>query len=462
MKAIYFLIIFFISFNVFAQSNGAITNENLKNFEESVSIKSSQKAIINALANHRIKDLAVDRETYIKQDELFTKKIDVKGITNQKSSGRCWLFAGLNIFRPRIIKKYDLENFEFSQSYLSFYDKLEKSNLFINQIIKWKDKDPESREVNWILNHTAGDGGQWNMVVDLIEKYGMVPQYAMPETYTSSHTGDLSYLMKKKLYQTASRIFNANKTGKATEEDYEEIRLNALGDIYKLLAMTFGEPPKNFIWKYKNKDGDVKIDKKYTPQEFAQEIVKVDLEKYVYILSDPLEKYYQTYRIQYDRNMFDKENMFVLNLSTSDMKKLATAQILDDTPVWFGCDVGKEYDSDGFMIRGIKDYESLFGINFDLTRKEQVLYNASIPTHAMVFVGVDIKDDKPQKWLVENSWGKDKGHNGYWTLGNDWFDKYMYGVIIEKKHLSKKMLKALETKPIILPPWDAMWKGMGY
>ncbi|MDA3871749.1 MAG: C1 family peptidase [Candidatus Marinimicrobia bacterium] len=460
MKSIYFFMIFLISVTAFAQNNGAITNENLENFEKSVSGESNQKAIMNALANHRIKDLAVDRETYIKQDELFTKKLDVKGISNQKSTGRCWLFAGLNIFRPRMIEKYDLENFEFSQSYLSFYDKLEKSNLFINQIIKWKDKDPESREVDWLLNHAVGDGGQWNMVIDLIEKYGLVPQYAMPETYTSSHTGDLSYLMRKKLYQTASRIFNAYNTGDATAEDYEEIRLNALEDIYKLLAMTFGKPPKSFIWKYKNTDGDVKIDKEFTPQEFAEQIVKVDLEKYVYILSNPLVEYYRTYRIQYDRNMFDKSNMFVLNLPISDLKNLATDQIMDDTPVWFGCDVGKEFDSDGFMIRGIKDYESLFGINFDLTRKEQVLYNESIPTHAMVFIGVDIKNDKPQKWLVENSWGKDRGRDGYWTLGNDWFDKYMYGVIIEKKHLSAKMLKALETEPIILPPWDAMWKGM--
>lgn len=460
MKKIYFVILILISASVFAQNNGAITNENLENFKKSVSGTGSQKAIMNALANHRIKDLAVDRETYIKQDELFTKKLDVKGISNQKSTGRCWLFAGLNIFRPRMIEKYNLENFEFSQSYLSFYDKLEKSNLFINQIIKWKDKDPESREVDWLLDHVVGDGGQWNMVVDLIEKYGMVPQYAMPETYSSSHTGDLSYLMRKKMYQTASKIFNANKTGDATVEDYEKIRINALGDIYKLLAMTFGKPPKSFIWKYKNEDGEVKIDKEYTPQEFAQKIVKVDLENYVYILSNPLEEYYQTYRVELDRDMFDKENMFVLNLPTSDMKKLATAQIMDDTPVWFGCDVGKEFDSDGFMIRGIKDYESLFGINFDLTRKEQVLYNSSIPTHAMVFIGVDIKDNKPQKWLVENSWGTDRGREGYWTLGNDWFDKYMYGVIIEKKHLSAKMLKALETEPIILPPWDAMWKGM--
>ncbi|MEA1986930.1 MAG: C1 family peptidase [Candidatus Marinimicrobia bacterium] len=459
MKLVSFLMILMMTVGAFAENSGALTMENLERFEKVITNQGEQKAIMNALATHRIKDLAVDRETYIEQDELFTKKLDVKGITNQESTGRCWLFAGLNIFRPRMINKYDLEGFEFSHNYLSFYDKLEKANLFINQIILWKDKDQESREIDWLLSHAVGDGGQWNMVVDLIEKYGMVPKYAMPETYTSSHTGDVTYLMKAKLYQTASKIFNAYKTGDATAEDYEEIRLNAMQDIYKLLAMTFGNPPKSFVWKYKNKDGDVKIGKNYTPQEFAQKIVKVKLDNFVYILSNPLEEYYQTYRVEYDRNMFDKENMFVLNLPTSDMKKLAKNQIMDDVPVWFGCDVGKEYDSDGFMIRGIKDYESLFGINFDLNRKEQVLYNQSVPTHAMVFVGVDIKDGQPQKWLVENSWGTDRGHNGYWTLGNDWFDKYMYGVIIEKKHLSKKMLEALKTEPIILPPWDAMWKN---
>ena len=197
---------------------------------------------------------------------------------------------------------------------------------------------------------------------------------------------------------------------------------------------------------------------RYTPKQFANEVAKTNIAEYVYLLSDPLLDYYQTYIISLDRDMYDKPDMFILNLPIGDLKMLAMEQVLDDDPVWFGCDVGKEMlGKDGAMVLGIYDYESLFGIDFSLTREEQLLYRGSIPTHAMVFVGLDIQDKNPRQWLVENSWGDKKGREGYWTMDDAWFDKYLYGVIIHQKYLTREMEQALEIEPIVLPPWDPMW-----
>jgi len=457
MKTIFFSVVMLLSTILWSQDDGALTLEDLQYLRESFQITPSEKAIKNALADHRIKDLAVDRMTRISQNEFFTHKIDVKGVTNQKSSGRCWLFAGLNILRPQMIKKYDLEEFEFSQSYLFFYDKLEKANLFINQIIEWRDRDPDERELTWLLNHVIGDGGQWNMVVDLVEKYGLVPQYAMPETFATSHTHDVNMLLGRKLRQTASRIFNAHNSG-VDEAEFDKIRMDTMEDIYRVLVLTFGTPPDTFIWQYENKNNRISKAVRYTPKQFANEVAKTNIAEYVYLLSDPLLDYYQTYIISLDRDMYDKPDMFILNLPIGDLKMLAMEQVLDDDPVWFGCDVGKEMlGKDGAMVLGIYDYESLFGIDFSLTREEQLLYRGSIPTHAMVFVGLDIQDKNPRQWLVENSWGDKKGREGYWTMDDAWFDKYLYGVIIHQKYLTREMEQALEIEPIVLPPWDPMW-----
>ena len=408
----------------------------------------------NALANNSIKSLSVDKATRTRQQHLFSDKIDVKGISNQKSSGRCWLFAGLNILRPVVIDKYDLEEFEFSQNFLFFYDKLEKSNLFLNQMILMRERDIHDRELAFLLDRPIGDGGQWNMVVDLVAKYGLVPMIAMPETYASSKTGDMNRLLKKRLRKAAAeiRMVGDSKT-------HEKIHQKTMGDVYRILALALGEPPQSFTWQYEDEDEKLSKAKVFTPQQFRDEVVNHDLNDYVYLLQNPTKDYYQTYSITLDRDMVEKPDMAVLNIPGDVIKAQTLKAVLADEPIWFACDVGQEHlGSDGLMVRGIYDYEALLGVNFGLTKSEQILYGESIPTHAMVFVGVDLVDKQARQWRVENSWGDERGNKGYWLMDDAWFDQYLYGVILPKKFLDKKTAAALSIEPIVLPPWDAMYQ----
>ncbi len=437
----------------FSQDFKALTAGDIAIFAKTFREDNSNLARQNALAENSIRSLSVDRATRIKQQHFFSDTINVKGISNQKSSGRCWLFAGLNILRPRVIDRYDLKDFEFSQNYLFFYDKLEKSNLFLSQMITMRDRDIHDRELEFLLDSPIGDGGQWNMVVDLVEKYGLVPMTAMPETYASSHTRDMNMLLRKRLRKAAANI---RVTTDAVEQS--QIQQETLIDIYRILALALGEPPQSFVWRYEDKDGKLSKEKSYTPQQFRDQVVKKNLSDYVYLLQNPTKEYYQTYSITLDRDMVEKPDMSVLNLPMDVLKAQTLKAVMDDEPVWFGCDVGQEQlGSDGLMVRGIYDYEALLGVDFSLSKSEQILYGESIPTHAMVFVGVDLVDKRSKQWKVENSWGKDRGKDGYWLMNDAWFDQYLYGVILPKKYLDKATLNALEKDPIVLPPWDAMY-----
>ncbi len=430
-----------------------LANSDISEYARVFQQDKSTLARQNALANNSIKSLSIDRATRIKQQHIFSDQIEVKGISNQKSSGRCWLFAGLNILRPAMIERYDLKEFEFSQNFLFFYDKLEKSNLFLNQMVHMRGRDIHDRELEFLLDSPIGDGGQWNMVVDLVAKYGLVPMSAMPETYASSHTGDMNKLLRKRLRKAAANIRKTDKP-----DEWITIHKQTMTDIYRILALALGQPPQTFIWQFVDNDDKLSKPKMYSPQQFRDKVVKQNLGDYVYLLQNPTKEYYQTYQISLDRDMAEKSDMSVLNLPPDVIKAQTLKAVLDDEPVWFACDVGQEQlGSDGLMVRGIYDYEALLGVDFDLTKSEQILYGESIPTHAMVFVGVDVVDKQARQWKVENSWGTDRGNDGYWLMDDAWFNQYLYGVILPKKYLDKKTLSALGKKAIVLPPWDAMY-----
>jgi bleomycin hydrolase len=451
-KMILFVLFAIISMG-YGQEMKALDKATISSYSKIFNADKSNVARQNALANNSIKSLSVDKATRTRQQHLFSDKIDVKGISNQKSSGRCWLFAGLNILRPVVIEKYDLETFEFSQNFLFFYDKLEKSNLFLNQMIIMRERDIHDRELEFLLDAPIGDGGQWNMVVDLVAKYGLVPMIAMPETYASSHTKDMNKLLKKRLRRATSEIRMSADPAK-----HSMIHQETLSDIYRILALALGEPPQSFSWQYEDEDEKLSKAKVFTPQQFRDNVVNHDLADYVYLLQNPTKDYYQTYSITLDRDMVEKPDMAVLNIPGDVIKAQTLKAVLADEPIWFACDVGQEHlGSDGLMVRGIYDYEALLGVDFKLTKSEQILYGESIPTHAMVFVGVDIVDKQARQWRVENSWGTERGNEGYWLMDDAWFDQYLYGVILPKKYLDKKTALALEVKPIVLPPWDAMY-----
>jgi len=439
---------------------GGITQDMIEGMRESFEPDDATRAAMNALAKNDITDLALNGDVLVTSDHFFSHKIKSGDITNQKSSGRCWLFAGLNIMRPKIIEKYKLKNFDFSENYLFFWDKLEKANFFLESIIETRQEDIYDRNVEWLLKHPCPDGGWWHFVVDLINKYGAVPESAMPETNSSGKTGMMNRLVNRKLRQDAVALRTMGQEGKS-ESTLRSKKVEMLQDIYRMLAMNLGVPPTEFQWRYETKDDSLSQAKTYTPLEFYREVVGVNLDDYICIFSCPSREFEKLYQIRYDRDMFDKADFTFINLDIDKLKMYTLESVLDDEPVWFACDVGKEnYSKEGFMVPGIYDFTALYGVDIELSKTERIIFRESVPNHAMVLTGVDMDGGTPVKWLVENSWGDEQGKKGYWAMGDEWFDEYVYGAILHTKYVPKKVLDILKTDPIILPPWDPMYSFM--
>lgn len=442
----------------FGQQEGALTEDLMQSLRSSVTMDAPTKAMMNAITKNDVRSLALDHQVAISNDMHFTNKIATQGVTDQQKSGRCWLFAGLNILRPVASETTKEKAFEFSQTYLFFYDKLEKSNLFLESIIATREKPVEDREVQWLLKHPFADGGQWNMVLALVEKYGVVPADIMPETTSSSNTGRLNQLMSAKLVRDAYLLRSKSESG-ASEATLRAEKERMLTEVYRMLVLHIGMPPQQFTWRYDDENGKASDPVTYTPKEFYNEFVKVKLADYVCLHSVPVHPFGKAYQVQFDRNLVDSPNMTFVNVDIQTMKEYTLKSVLGGDPVWFGCDVGKESDSKlGVMRRGLYDYESIYGMEFDMPKKERILYGQSIPSHAMVFTGVDLIDGKPQKWLVENSWGTDVGEKGMFSMYDSWYDEYMFSVIIHKKYLPEATLALYQGGDAeVLPPWDPLF-----
>ncbi|MFH1893872.1 MAG: C1 family peptidase [Candidatus Zixiibacteriota bacterium] len=436
---------------------GGLSATTIEQIKSSHHMDAHAKAMYNAITNNDINGLALNRDLLRQNNEVFSHKIKAKGITNQKSSGRCWLFAGLNIMRPAVIEKYKLGSFEFSQPYLQFWDKMEKANCFLEYIIEYRDRDPLDREMEILLRGPIGDGGWWKYVVDLIGKYGVVPKEVMPETASSENTGMMNKLIARKLRMDAVQLRNMSEQGSSVA-DLRSKKAEMLAGVYDMLALNLGEPPSDFPWRFEDRDSVVSESRMYTPQKFYKEFVGVDLNEYVNIFNDPTKDYGKHYLISMSRNMYDAADINFANVEIKILKDAALQSVLADEPVWFACDVGKDQDREhGIMAMDIYEYEPIYGTGFSMTKSDRALYRESAPNHAMVFVGVDVKDDQPVKWLVENSWGTEKGSGGYWTLYDSWFDNHVYNVIVKKEYAPKDVLKIYEQDPIVLPPWDPMY-----
>ena len=387
-------------------------------------------------------------------DTHFSHQVKTKGITDQKSSGRCWLFTGLNVLRAKMITKYDLPEFEFSQNYNSFYDLLEKSNLFLQAVIDTRNLPMDDRKVDWLMKNPIGDGGQFTGVSNLIMKYGVVPKSVMPETFQSNNTGQMTMILKWKLREFALEL-REMKSAKLAER--KEVMLT---EIYRILVECLGVPPTEFEWTRYNKEGKVVSVKKYTPKSFYNEFIGEDLEdNYVMIMNDPTREYGKVYEIEYDRHVYDGENWLYINLPIERVKELAIASIKDNTAMYFSCDVGKFSNSKkGTLDINNMDYESLFRTKFPMDKKQRIQTYSSGSSHAMTLIAVDLDEaGKPRKWMVENSWGAGSGYKGNMIMTDKWFEEYMFRVVLEKKYVPADVLKMLEQKPVLLPAWDPMF-----
>ena len=445
-------------FNAYAQQpagnpKGGISAEMLARISDRYEGNAADKALRNALATTPINTLAMNAENAAMIDTHFSDRVKTKGITDQKSSGRCWLFTGLNVLRAKMIDKYELPGMEFSQNYLFFYDQLEKANLFLQGVIDTKDLPFEDRKVDWLFSNPLSDGGQFTGVSNLITKYGLVPAEAMPETYQSDNTSQMANLLKLKLREYGLELREAPKS------KVQDMKIRQLSEIYRMLALCLGEPVQEFEWTRCDKNNNIVSRKKYTPKSFYDEFIGEDLENnYVMIMNDPCREYGKVYEIDYDRHVYDGHNWLYINLPVERIKEMAIASIKDNTAMYFSCDVGKFANSKkGVLDLNNFDYESLMGVTFGMDKKQRVQTHASGSSHAMTLIAVDVVDGKPVKWMVENSWGPAAGYQGNYIMTDEWFNEYMFRLVVEKKYVPADVLKMLDQKPVQLPAWDPMF-----
>jgi bleomycin hydrolase len=433
---------------------GGLTDETIDKIRSSFKMDSHTRAMYNAVTNSDISGLALNRDILRQHNELFSHKIEAKGITNQKSSGRCWLFAGLNVLRPAVIEKHNLKSFELSQNYLAFWDKLEKANSFLEHIIEFRDRDILDRDMEFILRQPIPDGGYWENVVNLVEKYGVVPKEIMPETNSSGSTGLMNKLISRKLRADAVKLRQMHEKNKPLEK-LRAKKAKMLAEVYKMLVINLGEPPREFQWRFEDANGVVSTLKTYTPKSFYDDFIGVDLRQYVDIFNDPSKPYGKHYQIALTRNLYDGDDAHFANVEMQTLKAITIEAILAGEPLWFSCDVGKNQSREhGIMAMELFDYESIYGTKMAMTKAERSLFRESVPNHAMVLIGVDVNNGKPVKWLVENSWGEDKGSKGRWTLYDSWFDTNVYSVIVKKEYVPEEVLKIFEQPAIKRPVWD--------
>lgn len=432
---------------------GGITQDMLNQIKSSYKHTPADKAIYNAMAETSIAVLAKNHENLANFDTNFTNKVVSHGITDQQQSGRCWLFTGLNVLRAQMMAKYGLDEMEFSQNYCFFYDQLEKANLFLQGIIDTREKPMDDKMVEWLFRNPISDGGQFTGISDVIGKYGVVPSSVMPETYSSENTSQIARLVGLKLREFGLQLRDEAAKGVKVSA-LEAKKTEMLSTIYRMLALAFGEPVERFTWTM---NGETK---EYTPQSFYQEYLGNDLtNNYVMLMNDPSREYYKCYEIDFDRHVYDGKNWTYVNLPVEDIKAMAIESIKDSTMMYFSCDVAKFLDSKrGTLDLKNFDYESLMGTAFGMNKKQRVQVFASGSSHAMTLMAVDLdKDGKPKKWMVENSWGAEAGYKGHLIMTDEWFDEYMFRLVVEKKYVPEKVLNILKQKPIRLPAWDPMF-----
>jgi len=457
-----FLLVFMISAaGVCAPAAGAgwsgIDTVMISAFHNAFQSDPSRKVMQNALSSNDLNGLVQNRMHQGKVDHYFDVRLDIQSITDQKKSGRCWLFTTLNILRYPVMQTYRLKEFEFSENYCFFWDQLEKANLFLEGIIDTRRLDMDDRKVEWLFKNPVSDGGLWNLAVAVIRKYGLIPKEAMPESRHSENTSVMRRFLKRKLRQQGLTLRRMHASG-ASAGSLQEARIAMLQEIYIMLALHLGEPPRLFSWRAMDTDKRMIEFNDYTPLQFCKRMVQADLNNYLMFMHDPTRPFYGHYAIEMDRNVAETPDYHYVNLPLDSLKAMAKASLLAGEGLYFACDVNKQLNRDtGILSVHNYEYEGIYGVSLSMDKKDRILSFDSGSTHAMALMGMDTTDTgRPVKWLLENSWGEEKGRGGFLIMTDEWFDAYGFRLVVRKDFVSPAIVSMFSEKPEILKPWDRM------
>lgn len=437
----------------------AISQEQLQNFQADLDKHEGHEVNERAVTKNGILSVSADYRSEVAMDRVFSIDIDTGKVADQKRSGRCWMFAALNTMRHSMREKLHMkDDFELSQNDTFFWDKLEKSNYFLENVLQTAELPTSDRKVAWLMQTPQQDGGQWDMLVALIQKYGVVPQTVMPETFNSSNSMEINKQLNLKLRKDAVELRELVAANKS-DADIQKAKEKMLNEIYRMLAYTFGEPPANFDFEYRDTDNNYHRIENITPQEFFKKYVGWNLDDYVSIINAPTadKPFNHMYTVEMLGNVLGGRQVRHLNLDMQTFRKVAIEQLRHGESVWFGSDVGQESDrKKGIMDTNLYHQDELFDVDFSMSKAERLDYGESMMTHAMVLTGVDLVDGQPTKWKVENSWGDKVGEKGFFVMSDDWMEEFCYQIVVNKKYLPKDLQEILKEEPTVLAPWDPM------
>jgi len=441
-----------------SSTGGELSSKLLRDYQEQFDSNPANRLAQNAVTQVSIEDVALNHAVAIGITPTFSNVLDDWTVTNQKRTGRCWMFAGLNLFRVGAMHAMNLKDFEFSQNYTLFWDKVERANYFLEAIIETIERDVDDRTVATLLDRPIDDGGQWNMFMNVVKKHGVVPKSVMPETESSSNTGQMNRVLRARLHAGAMTLRELHASG-ASSEAVRARKEEIVAAIYRMVAIHLGNPPEKFDWQWTDRDRVFHRDGEITPLEFAAKYITLPIDEYVCLVHDPRPSspIGKTFTVDYLGNVVGGDIVKYLNVDAELMKGIAQRAIVGGEPVWFGCDVGKMMRRDlGIWDRDLFDYSGLYGTDFSLDKASRLLYHETLMTHAMLFTGVDVVDGQPRRWRVENSWGEENGQKGYYTMNDSWFAEYTFEIAARKCELPSELQQALDLEPIVLPAWDPM------
>lgn len=448
-----------------------ITDSLLKEYSKEFNANLNNKIAKNAVNKNGVFNTAYNSDALRDLEPIYSVEVkDIPEVTNQKQSGRCWMFAGLNVLRPIVIKNLKVKSFEFSESYLMFYDKLEKSNSALIETLNNLDIKDDDRLLEYITGMGGHqDGGYWNYFTSLVKKYGVCPKSSMKETVSSSSSSEMNEVLLNLLTKDIALLRNEYKNGK-TKEELTSLKEGMLKDIYNVLAICLGEPTQEFIYEYEEVNNDKKDDKdikeekkdsfkriKMSPIEFYNKYIGEELNEYVSLVNWPISsyKFNEPYMLKLTQNVHDGDKCISLNVSLSDLKEAAINSLKDNTPMWFACDVTAfSFRKEGYLVKELLNIDDTFSVNTSFDKGDRLMLKASQCNHAMTLVGVNLDDNnKPNRWKVMNSWGDDIGFKGFFIMSDEWFNEYTYEIVIKKKYIKPELLKCLDKELNLLEPW---------